>query len=104
MNAMMPRRGLVVVCGVLLLTWPAWAGEEEDRVRDVEDAVSRVKDKLDGIAGKSSTSDIDAAIESTDKVRESVEKLKSIPAQNEPGKTMVSAYPDYVSKFKESAK
>ena len=40
-NGRMLHCGALVVVGILALVWPAWPGEQEDRVRDVEDDLSR---------------------------------------------------------------
>jgi hypothetical protein len=96
-----------VLCGLsLAFTLPAWAGEEEDNVRYVEDYLGRIKDKLDGIVSDSSSSDIDYALEYLGNVKDYVDRLKNLSGgpQNDPAKTMVSYYPDYISKFRESAR
>lgn len=95
--------GAVLVLG-LALPPPARAGEEDDLARNVDDQLSRIKDKLDGIAGDSSSGDIDAALDSLDRVKEYVDKLKALDPQGEPAKTMASAYPDWIPRFRESAR
>ena len=89
---------------MLTMAMPALADDESDRVREVEDYLGRVKDKLDGIAGKSSADDINSALDYLDKVKEQVERLKSMGPKNEPGITMANNYLDYISKFREAAK
>ena len=92
-------------CGViasLAIAVPAFSGDEEDRVKDIENSLSRIKDKLDGVASKSSSSDIEEATREAYRVKEAADKLKSMNAQNDPGKTMAASYADYVDKFQES--
>ncbi|MCP3141948.1 hypothetical protein [Pyxidicoccus xibeiensis] len=101
-NLMMKQKLIAVVLAVLVAS-PAFADEIDDRVRTVDDSLSRIKDKLDGIVSDSSSSDIDSALEYLNTVKENVEKLKSLNPQNDPGKYMASYYPDWISKFRESA-
>ncbi|NTX07367.1 MULTISPECIES: hypothetical protein [Myxococcus] len=88
---------------VLLVALPAGADEIDDKVRAVEDNLSRIKDKLDGIVSDSSSSDIDSALDTLGNVRNDVERLRSLNPPNDPGKTMANSYLDYISKFRESA-
>lgn len=96
-------RGAVVLLAVIAVALPALAGDEEDRVKDVETSLTRMKEKLDSISSKSSSSEIQEAIREADRVKEYADKLRS-SAQNEPGKTMGNSYPGYVDKFQESAR
>jgi hypothetical protein len=102
---MKPTAAAKLLCGLCLaFTLPAWAGEEEDQVRNTEDYLSRIKDKLDGIVSDSSSSDIDYALDYLNNVKDSVDRLKNLSPQNEPARTMVSYYPDYISKFRDSVR
>ncbi|HLL24880.1 MAG TPA: hypothetical protein VK427_22255 [Kofleriaceae bacterium] len=92
------------VAALVAFSTPALAGPEEDNIRYIEDYLNRIKDKLDGIVGDSSSSDIDSALEHLGYVKDYTDKLKSLAPQNDPGKSMVYYYPDYISKFRESAK
>ncbi len=94
----------VVLLAALGAAPSVFAGEEEDRVREVEDSLNRMKDRLDGISSKSSSSDIEEAIRMAYKVKENADKLRSLGAQNDPGKTMADRYADWVDKFQESAR
>ncbi|GMU03757.1 hypothetical protein [Corallococcus caeni] len=96
------KKKLMAVVLAVFVTSPAYADEIDDRVRTVDDYLSRIKDKLDGIVSDSSSSDIDHALDSLSTVRENVEKLKSLDPQNDPGKYMASYYPDWISRFRES--
>ncbi|QSQ23248.1 hypothetical protein JY651_50640 [Pyxidicoccus parkwayensis] len=87
----------------LLVAGPASADEIDDRVRSIEDNLGRIKDKLDGIVSDSSSSDIDSALDYLNNVKSDVDRLKSLDPQNDPAKTMANYYPDYISKFRESA-
>ncbi|WP_164001746.1 hypothetical protein [Pyxidicoccus caerfyrddinensis] len=87
----------------LLVAAPASADEIDDRVRAIDDNLSRIKDKLDGIVSDSSSSDIDSALDYLNTVKSEVDRLKSLDPQSDPGKSMVYYYPDYISKFRESA-
>jgi hypothetical protein len=105
------RRSMIVAvaaCGLMItmltVAMPAFAGEEEDRVKDVENSLTRMKEKLDGVASKSSSSDVEEAIREAYRVKEAADKLKSMNAQNEPGKTMAGSYPGWVDKFQESTR
>ena len=80
---------------------PSSPVQEEDNIRYIEDYLFRIKDKLHGIVSGSSSSDIDHAFENLRYVQEYLDKLKSLNPQNDPGKTMVYYYPDYISKFRE---
>ena len=99
---MMKKKKLIAVVLAVLVTSPAFADEIDDRVRTVEDSLSRIKDKLDGIVSDSSSSDIEYALEYLNTVKENVEKLKSLNPQNDPGKRMADSYPDWIPKFRES--
>ncbi len=94
---------LTAVMLALLVAAPASADEIDDRVRSIDDNLSRIKDKLDGIVSDSSSSDIDYALDYLNNVKSEVDRLKSLDPQNDPGKSMVYYYPDYISKFRESA-
>src|SRR6266540_5132126 len=89
-------RAALVVVGVLTLAWPVLAGDEEDRVKEAESYLSRMR--------LGSTSEIDEAIRDGDRVKDQADKLRSLSPKNEPGKTMASSYPDWVNKFQESAR
>ncbi|MCE9669924.1 hypothetical protein LY474_19175 [Myxococcus stipitatus] len=99
----MKTRKLLAVVLLVLVTSPASADEVDDRVRAVDDYLNRIKDKLDGIVSDSSSSDIDSALDYLNTVRENVDKLKSLDPQSDPGRYMVSYYPDWISRFRESA-
>lgn len=104
MNRRMLCCGTVVAVEILALALPALADEESDRVKEAESYLSRMSDKLSGIGGKSSSNDIDESIRDADRVKEQANKLRSLNAQNDPGKTMANSYPDWVNKFQESAR
>ncbi|NOK00689.1 hypothetical protein [Myxococcus sp. CA018] len=87
----------------LLVALPAGADEIDDKVRAIEDNLSRIKDRLDGIVSDSSSSDIDSALDTLGNVRNDVERLKSLNPPNDPGRTMANSYLDYIQKFRESA-
>ncbi len=89
---------------LVLVAQPALSGEEEDRVKDAEENLGRIKDNLYGIGSKSSASDIDDAIRNAYRVKEAADKLRSLNAANEPGKTMANAYAGWVDKFQDSAR
>ncbi len=91
---------LLVVC----LGGDAHADEESDKVREIEGYLGDIKGYLDGIAGDSSYSDIDYALDRASKVKELAERLRSLGPQTDAGKTMANYYPDWVEKFKESAR
>ncbi len=85
-------RAALVVVGVLTLAWPVLAGDEEDRVKEAESYLSRMR--------LGSTSEIDEAIRDGDRVKDQADKLRSLSPKNEPGKTMASSYHDWVNKFR----
>ncbi|MCP3098698.1 hypothetical protein LZ198_07385 [Myxococcus sp. K15C18031901] len=87
----------------LLVATPAWADEVDDKVRAIEDNLSRIKDRLDGIVSDSSSSDIDSALDTLNTVKGDVERLKSLNPETDPGKSMAYYYPDYIPRFRESA-
>jgi hypothetical protein len=97
------RGAVLAAVAVLLVAAPARAGDEEDRVREVEDNLKRMKDNLYGLSSASSSSGVEEAIRNAYRVKEAADKLRSM-AQNEPGKTMGSYYPGYADKFQESAR
>jgi hypothetical protein len=93
---------IAIIVVLVALSTPAIAGPEEDNIRYIEDYLYRIKDKLDGIVGDSSSSDIDYAFDNLNYVKDYTERLKSLNPQNDPGKSMAYYYPDYISKFRES--
>ncbi|RKH20644.1 hypothetical protein D7X74_03435 [Corallococcus sp. CA047B] len=97
------KKILNVVVFSLLVAAPAWADEVDDRVRAIDDNLSRIKDKLDGIVSDSSSSDIDSALDYLNTVKSEVDRLKSLDPQSDPGKSMAYYYPDWIPKFRESA-
>ncbi|MCY1039725.1 hypothetical protein OV208_00215 [Corallococcus sp. bb12-1] len=97
------KKTLTLAMLSLLVAAPAWADEIDDRVRAIEDNLSRIKDKLDGIVSDSSSSDIDSALDYLNTVKSEVDRLKSLDPQSDPGKSMVYYYPDWIPKFRESA-
>ncbi len=95
---------LVAAAAILSFTTIARADDEERLIGEIESVLREIKDKLDGAADDSSTSDIDRAMDYARQVEDLAEKLKSANPQTDKGKTMANYYRDYARKFAESAK
>jgi archaellum component FlaC len=98
------KRAFLIWGLITIVAEPALAGNEEDRVREVEDNLGRMKDNLYGIASKSGAGDIEEAIRNAYRVKEAADKLRSLNPANEPGKTMASYYANWVDKFQDAAR
>ncbi len=97
-------RVVAAVVMIVCLRRDAHADEESDKVREIEGYLGDIKGYLDGIAGDSSYGDIDYALDRASKVKELAERLRSLGPKTDTGKTMANYYPDWVDKFKESAR
>ncbi|MGN6111003.1 MAG: hypothetical protein ACTHU0_38250, partial [Kofleriaceae bacterium] len=82
----------------------AQADEESDKVAEIQQILDNVRSDLDGISGKSSAGDIDNAISRVSKVKDIAERLRSLGPSTDEGKAIANAYPDWCSKFIDSAK
>ncbi len=96
----------VVAVGIVSVALWAYADEGSDRknyIDKIEDLLEDTADYLDGVVGDSSASDIDYAIRKADDVADVVDDLKDVKGNDSTANEMVSKYPGYVNKFKESA-
>lgn len=105
----MLRRRWVWGLAILLtvhLRGPARAGEEDDRRRlidEIESTLREVAGDLDGLAGDSSSSDVDRALDRTSRVRDKLRDLERVQGDDSKAREMVSRYPGYIDKFREAA-
>jgi C4-type Zn-finger protein len=97
----------VVSASLVVLSLQAAADEESDRnyiIREIEGYLGDMRGYLDGVSGDSSSSDIDSAIDRADRVKSKISDLDRVKVSDSKAAEMVSRYPGYVDKFKESAR
>jgi hypothetical protein len=88
------KQTLIAAMLTLLVAAPATAGEIDDRVRAIDDSLSRLKDKLDGIASDSSSGSIDSALGYSSELVSQLEQLRSVRGEDEVAKRMTEVWPD----------
>ncbi len=79
------------------------ADEIDDRVRAIEDGVSRAVGELQRVAGDSDGSRVNSAIDSVSRTKEHFEKLKSLSPASDLGRSMASLSLDWIESFRRAA-
>jgi cell fate (sporulation/competence/biofilm development) regulator YmcA (YheA/YmcA/DUF963 family) len=88
----------------LLLAAPARIDERDDIIRDIESRLRDVRGYISQLAGASSTSNVDYAIDKADTIKSKISDLDRVKGDDSKASDIVSKYPGYVDNFKEAMK
>lgn len=99
-------RVLLASALVLLPSAPSQADDNDSKreslIRDIEERLNYIRGYLDGIAGDSSTGDLDYARDKANEITSKVSELRDVKGSDSKANMMYDKYPDYVDRFKTS--
>jgi hypothetical protein len=97
----------VALTGLLVAGGAAFGDDDSDRadlLRNIDDRVDRMANKLSGFDSDRDASDLEDALRLASEVREMAQKLERVRGSDSRASEIASRYPGYVDTFRESAR
>jgi uncharacterized protein YjgD (DUF1641 family) len=103
-----PILALVLASSLGLRALPAGADDDhqqarEQLMREIDDLLRDMKDRLDRVPGSSGTGEIDDAVSKAQEVKSRADRMRDVKDDDSDANTVASYYGDWVDRFREAA-